>query len=311
MWEEAAKCSLLGVEVYTFGLYAAGGALLALLALCLLTKRRRWPAGAGAMLFLVSGALGLVCSRVFYCLMDRRLGTVMPFKYWFMISGGGFSMMGLLLGAVLGAMLIASLCDRKKGEGLDIICIGFVLFAVVERLGEGAVTDFGLSRPLIGEWIKTTFLAVESDYDVYLATYRLEAAAMAALFVVLLIDHLRRIPTGDTFILFLLLFGAVQTVLESLRFDQHMRVSFVGFQHILAILLMGGTVIYLALKRGRRKPSLKRAALISVPACAAVCLALEFAIDRTTLNRYLLYAVYVAALGVTAALGIRLRKEGN
>ena len=311
MWEEAAKIELGGIQVYTFGLYAAGGALLALIALCLLAKKRKWPAGAGALLFLVSGVLGFVFSRLFYCLLDRRLGGIVPFKYWFMVSGGGFSMMGLLLGACLGALLIAPFCDRKKGEGLDIVCIGFALFAVLERLGEGAVADFGLSRPLIGDLLKSSFLAVTDDYDAYLATYLLEAAAMLVLFIVLFTDHLRKQKPGDTFLLFLLLFGAVQTVMESLRFDQHLRVSFVGLQQVMAVCLLGGAVIYLALTRGGNKPGLKRAAMLSIPLCVLVCLGLEFAIDRTNVNRYLLYALFVLALAAPAALGIRLRKEGK
>lgn len=309
MWEEAAKIELGGLTVYAFGLYAAAGAALALLSMCLLTRKRRWPGGAGALLFLASGLLGLVCSRLFYCLLDRRLGAMMPVKYWPLLSGGGFSMMGLLLGACLGAMLIAPLCSRKKGEGLDIVCLGFLLLAAAERLGEGTVSDFGLSRPLVGDLLKGSFLAVTDDYDAYLATYLVEAAAMLALFIILLIDFLRRIPTGDTFLLFLLLFGAVQTLMESLRFDQHLRLSFVGLQQVMAMAMLGGTVVYLALRRGRGRPALRRAALISVPVCVMVCIGLEFAIDRTRVDRYFLYALYILALGALAALGIRLRKE--
>ena len=80
MWEEAAKISVLGVQVYAYGLYTALGAAWALAALGLRLRRMHAPKGATGLIGLCALALGLVFSRLFYCLMDGTLGTAMPLK---------------------------------------------------------------------------------------------------------------------------------------------------------------------------------------------------------------------------------------
>ena len=49
MWEEAVTTYFLGVKVYAFGLYAALGMALAMIALSMLLRRAKWPKGAAAL----------------------------------------------------------------------------------------------------------------------------------------------------------------------------------------------------------------------------------------------------------------------
>ena len=110
--------------------------------------------------------------------------------------------------------------------------------------------------------------------------------------------------------LFLLLFGASQVIMESLRFDQHMHVSFVGLQQVMSMLLLSAGVTALALRRMKTNQALAVAAIVSLPAVTALGVGLEFMIDRTTMNRYFLYALFIIAVAVPAGMGIALRKEG-
>ena len=144
-----------------------------------------------------------------------------------------------------------------------------------------------------------------------LATYLIESFAALVLALILLRDlNKKEGRAGNTFLLFLLLFGASQVILESLRFDQHMHLSFVGLQQIIAVLLLAAGVIVLALRHMKDKRGTAIAALILLPVTAAAGVGLEFAIDRTTVNRFLLYAVFILLMAAPAALGVRLRKEG-
>ena len=126
------------------------------------------------------------------------------------------------------------------------------------------------------------------------------------LFVILLFRISRQKADGDTVIAFLLLFGAGAIVLESLRYDRFLSISFVGLQQILAAVMLAVGVV-LAFVRGRkRKPRLAIAALISVPLMIGIVLGLEFALDRTTWNKMLLYAIMILTVAAPALMGLRL-----
>ena len=311
MWEDAETIRILGVQMYVFGLYAALGMALALIALSLLLKRAKWPGGAAALTGALALGCGFVVSRLFFCFMDQGLGGPVPLRGVLLVTGGGYSMMGALLGACLGAIAAAKTMKRSPAALLDLLSPALLLFVACERLGEKYIEDFGISRPLTGDLLKGSFLVIEGDYDWVLATCLLEAFTAVALALVLLIDvNKKDRRAGNTFLLFLLLFGASQVILESLRFDQHMHLSFVGLQQVIAILLLAAGVIVLAIRRMRDRRGLAIAALVLLPAATGIGVGLEFAIDRTTVNRYLLYAAFILVMAAPAALGVKLRKEG-
>ena len=363
MWEEASKTFFLGVQVYSFGLYAALGMALALAVLYLQLRKRPWKKGTAALAGFLSLAVGFVVSRLFFGLMDQTLGRPLPVWALPDVTMGGFSMMGALLGACIGAILAAWLTKQSAPRLLDFLAPAFLLFVACERLGEGAVGDFGVSRYLTGELFKGSFLAVDGDGEWYLATYLLESFAALILALILLRDEKADRKAGDTFLLFLLLFGGSQTILESLRFDNHMHITFVGLQHVMAICLMSAALIVLYLRTKKtqkrltarallvlpvcgalvagllyainhdagaallsvlfavcvlvpavlgvlvKKENLGRAAMIAIPLVVSLGVSLEFAIDRSQMNRYLIYGLYLVAVGVPVWLGIRLRRE--
>lgn len=312
LWEEAQKRVLFGIEVYAFGLYCAFGAGLYLLVLCMQCKRAGLKKGTAPLVGALSMAMGFIGARILFCGLDTTLSSGFSLPGVLMVTGGGYSMMGALFGAGAGVMLGAHWTHQSDRRLMDLAAPAMMLFVACERLGEGYIPDFGVSRPLLGDFFKGTFLAVEGAYEWCLATYLLESFAALVLAVVLLRDSGHAKKQGSTAILAMLLYGGVQTLMESLRYDRHMSLSFVGMQQVIAMMMLGIPLIVLALVKRRRRPKLSLAALISVPLTALLGVALEFAIDRTEINRYLLYAVYTLLLAVPLVLGIRLRKEdGN
>lgn len=312
MWEDAATIQILGVRVYAYGLYAAVGAALALAVLWVLLKKKRAKPGTLPLTGVLAMGCGFIVSRLFFCLMDQGLGAPVPIYGAVQVTGGGYSMMGALLGACLGAILAARLTKQNAASLLDMLSPCLMLFVFCVRLGERHIEDFGISRPLVGELLKGSFLAVEGDYDWALATYLLEAAAALVLALILLRDEAQKERRrGDTFLLFLILFGATQIIMESLRFDQHMHLSFVGLQQIMALALLATGVTIAALRAMKTRRKLAITALVLLPVAAGIGVGLEFMIDRTTVNRYLLYALFILTVGAPAYLGILLRKEGN
>ncbi len=313
LWDEAAKTAIFGKEVYTYGLYLAAGTAAALLALCFFSWLRRCKRGTGAVTSLMSLLSGLIFGRLGFCLMNQELGGMMPLFSWIRIDAGGFSMFGVIFGAFFGAFLSAKITGQEPGKLLDITATSLPIFTAAERWGEWTREEFDISRALKNDLLKGSFLAVgDGSGEEYLATYRLAAILAAILFLILLANLLFSAHHGNSFRMFLLLFGAGGVICESLRYDRYLSVTFVGLQEILAILMLAVGIILLVKETGKAKPALCVAAILSVILAVGGGVALEFALDRTSWNPFLTYGLMVLVMGIPAVLGLLLLKErGN
>ena len=312
MWDEVSKVSLFSQDVYVWGLCCAIGALLFVLSLHLMEKPSRVKKGTSSLLGLVSLIAGFLFSRVLFCLLDRSLGFGIPLNAWYRIDGGGASMFGALGGVILACWLVSSVTDQSFSCVADLAAPAFLLFVMAERIGEHWIPDFGVSRQLEGEWISGSFLAVQGEYGAaYLATYFLEAACALILFIILTAALRKEHRDGRVGFLFLLLFGASQTLMESLRYDYHISISFVGLQQILAYILIIIAVIVAAVRYGKKLRGLSAAALVSLPVTVGLLILLEFALDRTAISKYLLYPLFILMLAVPVTLALLLTKSGK
>lgn len=310
MREDAVLMNVLGVEVYAFGLWVALGLALALGLLALLGRKMKWKQGAAPLFGALALALGFVFSRLLYCFLDESLGCSMPLWAIVQVNIGGYSIMGALLGACLAAVIAGKIAGMRAARLMDCLAPAFLLMVVFERGAESLIEGFGQSRALTMDFFINSFLAAEGDDGYYLATYRIEAFAAAALCVVLVLDLKKQRRAGDTFIKFMLLFGATQIILESLRYDQHMTVrAFVRVEQILSMALLGFGVITLAIRNWKKRFALSLSSVILIPIVVGIGVGIEFMLDRTGINRLLLYAVFSLAVAVPAWLGLRLRRE--
>ena len=108
----------------------------------------------------------------------------------------------------------------------------------------------------------------------------------------------------------MLLFGASQVIFESLRHDLHMTViSFVRLEQIMSMVLLSVALIVLAVRNWKKHRVLCLIALIAIPLVVGGGVGIEFLIDRTDTNRYLLYAAFILLVGALAFMGLRLRRE--
>ena len=308
--EDAAKVSVLGIEMYAFGLHVALGIALALIALALLMRRAKVKPGTAQLGGLLAVVCGFVLSRLFFGFMDESLGQTLPLWAMLRVETGGYSMMGALIGASVGMVIAAKVTEQHPGRLLDVLVPCLMLFVACERLGEKYIEEFGVSRYLSDSLFQNTFLASEGDFGLRLNTYYIEAAVALALVAVLYFDLKPERRAGDTFLKFLLLFGGTQILMESLRYDQHMTIkAYVKLQQVMAMLLMSAGVIALACRCWRKNRGLALAAFISLPIAVAIGVGIEFMIDRTAVSHYLLYAVFLIVVSVPVALGLMMRKE--
>ncbi len=311
MAEEAYTIAVGGLSLYAYGLMLAVGCLSGCVFLLLRSRRTEREKNAAALTCLLSPFLGLAFSRLVYVLGEISFAPFLNLVNAVNLRLGGLSMYGALIGAVLGAIAAARLAGVRASLWLDRLAPSLLLMIVFARLGEH-FTSLGISRPLVTGVLDSTFLAMHTEYDAYLRTYLLESLGAMVLLAAVLRYQRNQTKPGQVFLFAALQFGVWQTLFESLRFDSHLRFSFIGLQQLLSAALMGGVLITLAvrlLKSGRRKKLAVLSLCALLPVIGAI-IALEFLIDRSQINKWISYAVYVAVLLIPCVLGsLMLREE--
>ncbi len=301
-FEHLTAFEVFGLPVYRYGLFIGAGALL----MCLAALLRAGKEHRASVLAACAAALpcALVLSRLLYCLTDQRFVGIAPLDKVFSLTNGGFSMLGALLGAALGVVIVCRIGKKKVLPVMDQMVTGVPLFLICARAAEFFSDEFGVSKPLKTEWLEDTFLTVDSSY---LMVYVLEAAFAALLFVIMLCCK------KDRTVVFTLLFTAAQGIFESLKkADKHMAFGFVGVQHILSYTILAVTVIVLgALARKKGKKALPLAGWISAVPVAGIAVGLEFLYDRTNTAPMLLYAAYLVLVVYMAGLGFALLRASR
>lgn len=307
--EDANIISVLGIDMYAYGLHAALGALLCLLFLALTEKKAALPRGGAALTGVCMLLCGFVFSRLLFVLFDGSMRSSLTLEGILYIQGGGYSMYGALLGACMGAWLAGKALHADVKRLMDYVVTALLLFIAAVRMGEMG-TDVGISRPLVGDVAGFGPFVTAGEYDSYVSTYLIEAILALCLFSVCALYVKKCRKAGHTALLGMLLFGASQTVMESLRFDQHMKFSFVGVQQVLSMLLLIAVMMVfgvMARKKGQGK-KLFTASIVYLVFLMGAVIGLEFLIDRSGLSRMMLYMVYVLLLAVPCVMGIRLKK---
>ena len=310
MHEDALSFPFLGSQVYAYGLLVMLGVLLALGLALFLTRKNSREQQAAALTALLALPLGLILARLMYVFLDPTFRPLMNISNILNITTGGLSMFGALIGAALAACIAARLTRVPAARMLDVTAAALLAFLIPARLGEG-YTALGVSRPLTTQWLADSFLARQDDYDAYLRTYLLEAV-IALILLVILLRFLHRKPRhGRAFAMACLLFGITQTLMESLRYDGHMRFSFIGVQQVLAVTLFCLVLIVLAIRllKANQPRLLAVLSLIAVPLSVAGGVGVEFLIDRSEMGKLISYALYLLVLAIPAALGILMLKQ--
>ena len=311
--EEAVIIELFGIRMYAFGVYVTLGALLAVAVFAIAGRNLSMKAGSVPLTVLLSSVCGILMSRICFCLMNRELGGITPLSYWPQLNGGGWSMVGLICGVFLGGYISAKITGEKAGRILDLLSLSILPLMAAERIGESRIEDFDISRPLDSTFLSGSFLALGEDEPV-LATYYIAAATAIVLFTVLVFRFSRREREGNLTIAFLLMYGASSIITESLRYDRFLSISFVGLQQVSAAIILA-LGVFLAVKRSNRPKSfLASAAMISIPLTICIVISLEFALDRTTWNKILIYTAMIIAVCIPAGMGLKLlniSRKGN
>ena len=188
---------------------------------------KRGNAVAGFVAVPLSMAIGLVAARFFhwYCRADSYESFASAMTDY---TSGGYALMGIFLGCFLAAVILRLLfLHTNLPKMLDCMAVSGCAGIAVGRL---ASLFNSSDRGQVVENLKTLpFVypvtnAVSGALEYRLATFMIQSMVALLLFVGLSAFYLSKDPEGrrkdgDTALIFLLIYGASQVVLDSTRYD--------------------------------------------------------------------------------------------
>ena len=303
---------LLNIRVYAYGLMVMLGVWFGMLTVFIQSRENEKQGLAAGIGGVIALPLGLVLARLLYCLGDPSFYPIMTLRNALQLTTGGYAMYGALAGAAIAALIGAKAAGTGVARMLDITAPALMAFLIPVRLGEG-FTSLGISRPLTTEWLKGSFLAFRDEYDAYLRTYLLEAVIALVIFLILLRALKKGKASGTVFLSGCLYYGVSQTLMESLRYDGHLRFGFIGVQQVLSAALFSGALIALAIPLLQRKNESRLLPLLSLvllPVILFGLIGMEFLVDRSGMGKLTIYALYLLVLAVPLTLGaLMLRRR--
>ena len=309
-----------GPAVTAYAVCIAAGAALAIILTALLAKLRGRCAVNGAALALVSGAFGLVCSHLLFCAVRwsyivNGLGSTAAFlgQFW----QGGYTMYGAIFGGLLGAWIYALAARQKLSGVMDAVVPGMAVLLMLGRFAErytlqgmGKYIDLAASGdiPLLGYDISQIManepmsylpFALKDDWGGFsMIVYNYEAIFAGIALLVMLIQMICRAPAGRMAETGITLIGLSQIILESWRMDECVRFGFVRLNMILSAVTLAAVLVLRIVRVSRsvgfRMWSILRTVLLLLG--AGVIILIEFALDKSTINNSLLYAVMALML---------------
>ena len=288
------------LPVTAYALCLALGALLGVLVTALL-GRRRIGLDASLSLCLTVIPCALLGARLFYLLTNWAyiqvdLGYPIGRFLW-QLWEGGYTLYGALLGGMAGVWLYARLTRKPASLLLDLVAPGAALALMCARLGE-AFTSQGLGKIVDAEALHFFPLSVPDMWgDWAMPVFFYEALAAAVIAFVAWRMLRRGGPAAEVSVILL---GLTQVLLESWRMDEFIRFGFVRFNQIVSAVLMAA-VLALRVLRAVRAQSMSAWQIARVALFLSgigVIIAIEFALDKSTIDNRLLYVVMTATLAV-------------
>jgi len=279
------------------------------------SKRKRHALNACALAIF----WGFIGARLTYCAVNYPSYILRNQLDIFRIYDGGYSLWGGLF------VLVAAVnvyCKRHRlltGEMLDGMAPGLTLFIFIERFAE-AITSQGVGKLITSEKLASiSALTLEGQWGACFNVRLYEAAIALIVFIVTVcaMKGIRHKRQGELFCLSAALISGFQVVLESLRDDDYIRITFVRISQCLAMLTLLILLFryFIGIKKPQKKHVTKDASF-----CRWLCLLLSFAsigvcawmermVDSAENKMELHYLIMLAAVLVLIGSILTLRKR--
>jgi phosphatidylglycerol:prolipoprotein diacylglycerol transferase len=260
-------------------------------------KKRRIPGDTLWRAALLALPLGLLCARAFYCIVRvyyfLEVGLDAMLRFW----DGGYALWGAVGGSALAMGITAKTKKEPAAPLMDAAAIAGSLIIGLMRFAEyfsGEGRGFYLENEAFCFFPVAVFRA---DYEEWHLAVFLWEGLIALMILAALLRRERR--AGKTAQLFLILYGASQILMESLRQDNTLRWLFVRVSQLTAALVIAGFLIF-AVIRWSRNPDRRKMSGAQLVLCWAVvllsvgaCIAMEFSVEGKIFVTLPIWTAYV------------------
>ena len=289
----------------SYGLNVMLGAALAIVLTCCL-GRKAHGLNACLSLSLAAASAAVLGARVFYCatMYSSFLSDYVEqggLRYMLQLWEGGYNLYGGVLGGAAGILLYAKATGRKPLPLLDLAAPGGALALCFIRLAEYNTLQ-GMGPDMEAEILHFFPVAMRTIYDSWaIPVFFWEA--LAALLIMVVSLAVRPWYEGRTAGNFIVLLGTTQIILDSLRADEFIRFGFVHFNMVAAAV----TVFFILVLRMRRAARENRKGSWQTVRCVlfflavAIVILLEFALDKSSIENWILYLIMLASLCMMTA----------
>lgn len=300
-----------GLPVTGYAACMAAGVAAAFVMTTLLAERRGMPdkRGVGAlngiMMALMSGVMALVCSHVLYCIVrwsyiinDLGGSPAFIWELW----QGGYTMYGAIFGALLGVLLFARIGKLQAAPLMDVAVPAIAVAVMLGRVGDAFINQ-GVGSYVANEALAMLPFVTLNEWDEAQLLVRVYEAIMAGAAALAALLVLRKGPAGRAAETGLTLISIGQIIFDSWRGDELIKFGFVRLNMIMAAVTLGFIIVTRIVRcvrnGGAKRWSITRSVIFG--ACAGIVIAIEFALDKSTINNTLLYGVMAATLAAMTA----------
>lgn len=209
--------SIFGKDIYWYGLIITVGIAIALF---LVWKNRenqkiKWDDITDFVLYAIP--IGIICARLYYVIFNWDYygnNLIDIFKIW----NGGLAIYGGIIGGIITAFVF---CKRRKISFLDLCdyCAPYLAFCqsvgrwgnFVNREAYGQITNSFLKMGIFNEATK--------EYIFVQPTFLYESICTFIIFIILLRINKSKKFSGQSFYIYMILYGIARACIEGLRSD--------------------------------------------------------------------------------------------
>ena len=250
--------------------------------------------------FLAAIPLCLLLARLAYVLIRLPFFLERPDGLAFRLWQGGYTLWGAMVGFLMAGHLTAKGSSLSLPGLLDVMAPAGLLFLALGRFCEGLANQ-GFGEEAVGGIHFFPFTVRNAWGEWRWAVFMLEG--LAALFFMVIVLRKKNLRQGSKVHLTLVLVCVFQILFESFREDEFLRWGFVRAGQLLpAVILLGLLIKALYLQKEKYWHAPRHLAVVGFLLLAALVAALEFALDKTTLNTYLIYTLMLATVSGMFAL---------
>ncbi len=306
-------------SVYWYGFLMGITVLLATGLFVFLRKMQGEDTESSMTTALVALPAALILSRVFYCWFAKALFSGGVWEMMNLLTGG-YALYGALAGILTVVLAEGLWCGKSVIQMLDAVCPSVALAIAMEKWA-GYINGSDIGFSVSSAWIQRFPFSVRSEadlgYNLWVGFF--EGAAAMLIFLFLFVAFVMKdrkdckgLRRGDIVLLFMMSFGFSQSFLESMRDDSLFMVTlgFVRINQIISIVMAVGALVFLMVRKGRRRGVSAIDVVLWLLCAAALGLAIycEFTMNAVSMTRnYILLAI---SLSVMFTVGLCLMIGG-